>query len=79
MIINDLHIVGTAILPPEANPPLRVDADAELPLSITMQRLESIARQHSQRGQTIRRIEDPESLLRLTGERSELANRIALE
>lgn len=31
MIVDDLHLVGVAITPDEADPPLRVDANAVLP------------------------------------------------
>ena len=44
MVIDDLNVVRIAITPPKANPPLIVDPDAVLPLSVTGQRLQPIAR-----------------------------------
>ena len=34
VVIDDFHVVGVGFLPPEANPPLIVDADAVLSPSI---------------------------------------------
>jgi hypothetical protein len=37
MIVHNLHIVGIAIMPSKADSPLLVDADAVLPLAISLQ------------------------------------------
>ncbi len=43
MIINNLHVVDVTFYPTETNTPLVVDADAVLPLTIALQRLQVIA------------------------------------
>jgi hypothetical protein len=42
MIIDDLDVKGVTFTPPETDPPLLVDPDAVLALSITLQSLELI-------------------------------------
>src|SRR5437762_13703735 len=49
MVVHDLHAVGVAVLPDEADAPLVVDADAVLPRPVALQRLEPVAGRHSQR------------------------------
>jgi hypothetical protein len=36
VVIHDLNVKGVAILPPEADPPLLVDPNAVLSLTITL-------------------------------------------
>src|ERR1700732_3287482 len=51
MIIHDLHVVGVAISPNQADPPFFIDADRMLPLSIASQSFQLIARRGSQNSQ----------------------------
>jgi len=44
VVINEFNIMGTVIGPHKANPPLIVDADAVLSLTIGLQLLQSITR-----------------------------------
>ena len=44
----DLDVVRVAVIPPETDPPLTVDANAVLASTITSQALETIARWHAQ-------------------------------
>ncbi len=53
MIVGDFYIEGIAVFPAEAYPPLIVDPDAVLTLSITGQLFEAIPRRDSQIGQSI--------------------------
>ena len=46
MVIHDLNIVGVALSPAEANPPLVVDADADLTAPISAQLLQSVGRRN---------------------------------
>jgi hypothetical protein len=48
MIVNDLDLVGIAILPPEADAPLLVHANTVLACAIAPELLQSIARRHAQ-------------------------------
>ncbi len=48
MVVRDLDLVGVAVLPAKADPPLIVDADAVLPRPVALQRLEPIARRDPQ-------------------------------
>jgi hypothetical protein len=43
VVIDDLDITRTVVGPDKTQPPLRVDADAVLPASITVQRFEPIS------------------------------------
>jgi len=43
VVIDDLDITRTVVGPDKTQPPLRVDADAMLPASITAQRFEPIS------------------------------------
>jgi hypothetical protein len=45
MIVPDLDVIGVAIFPFQANPPLIVDANAALSNPIATQRLEAVTRQ----------------------------------
>jgi hypothetical protein len=51
--VGDFHIQGIAVSPTKANPPLIVDPDAVLTLSIPGQFFEAIARRNPQIGQSI--------------------------
>jgi hypothetical protein len=53
VVVNDLYIMGVAILPTEANAPLVIDADAVLAAPSTFEFLQSIARKYSQIGQCL--------------------------
>lgn len=46
MIVDDLDVLGAAILPDKAYPPLIVDADTVLALPAAPQRFEAIAGRH---------------------------------
>jgi hypothetical protein len=48
VIVNDFHIVGIARVPPEAQPPLIVDAYAVLPGPIAPQGLETVPGRRAQ-------------------------------
>jgi hypothetical protein len=60
MVVRNLHIERVAFVPPEADPPLLVDADAVLPLPITRQGFQPIPRRDPQFGEVYRRVEKPE-------------------
>ncbi len=67
MIVDDFDIRrtrGTA-RPFKAKPPLHVNADAELPLPVTMQCLKAVARQGAQIIQTRRGLQNFEPLIGL--------------
>ena len=55
VIVHDLDVIGVTVAPPEADPPLLVDPNAELAGAITNQRLEPVARQRGQRHDRRRR------------------------
>jgi len=48
MIIDNLHIARSVLVPLKADPPLGVDADAVLSLAVAGESLEAIARQSSE-------------------------------
>jgi hypothetical protein len=48
MVVNDLDVVGVAVSPREADAPLVVDSDAELPRTPPAELLEVIARRHAE-------------------------------
>ncbi len=48
MVVNYLHILGTLRSPHKANSPLIVDANAVLPLSISLQSFKMIAWRYTQ-------------------------------
>ena len=64
MIINNLNIRRTRLTfnPCEANPPLLIDADATLPIPVTMQCLKAVASQTHQVVNCFRRIQNVQSL-----------------
>src|SRR3989344_4537723 len=57
VIVHDLHVIGVAVAPREAYPPLIVDADAVLALAVALKGFKPIAGRHTQRIQHGRRIE----------------------
>ena len=60
MIIDDLDIVGLAIVPPETNTPLVIDPNAVLAVSITRELFQAISRRDAQVIQSFRRINEQE-------------------
>jgi hypothetical protein len=48
VIVRNLNIEGISTLPPKADSPLIIDANAELPRPISSQFLQTIGRRHSQ-------------------------------
>jgi len=48
MVVGDLNIVGIAFSPLKADPPLVVDPDTELALTVTAQFLQPVGRRDSQ-------------------------------
>jgi len=51
VIIYDLHVIGVAVAPRKAYPPLIVDADAVLALAVAPEGFQPIAGWHTQRFQ----------------------------
>jgi hypothetical protein len=47
MIVDDLNVVGVPLAPDEAEPPLVVDSDAALSLSVAVQCLQAISRRRN--------------------------------
>lgn len=62
MIVGDLHIVGVTISPAKANPPLIVDPDAVLALSISGELFEAVSRRHSEIAQQVSCVKQEELL-----------------
>ena len=58
MIIDDLHIVGVTLAPPEADSPPLVDSDTVLPFPITGQLLETVTWRYPKIRQFLGSIED---------------------
>ena len=48
MIIYDFYIVGVAVMPLKAQPPLAIDPNTELPLPVAAQFLKSVGRGRAQ-------------------------------
>src|SRR5712692_6313006 len=48
MIVGNFHVVGVPVPPHKANAPLVIDSDAVLPLPVTVQRLQPVARNGGQ-------------------------------
>lgn len=57
MVVDDLDVPGFAIAPHETDPPLVVDANAVLSLSISAQCLQTIAGRHAQIRELLRGVE----------------------
>jgi hypothetical protein len=66
MVIHDLHVVGVIVSPVETDPPLIVNPDAMLALSVTRKRLESVPGRDFEIPQRHRRIQRVEYRLRLS-------------
>ena len=56
MAIGDLDVEGIFALPSEADAPLIVDANAELPLAVALECLQPIARWHTKVVQSSRMV-----------------------
>lgn len=48
MVVNDLHLMGIALLPSKADAPLVVDANAVLPSAFASKLLEAVPRRYTQ-------------------------------
>lgn len=57
MIVDNFNVKRVSIFPQEANPPLVIDPNAVLPLTISTQRFEPVARRGGQIAQFRRRVE----------------------
>jgi hypothetical protein len=57
MVIHDFDAFGPATRPPKADSPLVVDADAVLPLPVTLQGLQSVTRRNPQIAEATRDLE----------------------
>ena len=60
MVVGDFDLVGVAVPPNEAQPPLIVDPNAVLALTIPSQFFESVAWKRRQHPEIIRRVEQNE-------------------
>jgi hypothetical protein len=71
VIVNNLHIIGVALFPTEADPPLIVDTDAVLTASIAAKPFQSIPGKAkiTQAGCRIELLQSPKSLLGKASER----------
>jgi hypothetical protein len=78
MIVDDLDVIGIALLPAKADPPLPIDTNAELPVAIAGQGLQPIARQTPQIVQSPPLSKNLQALLRLLTEAIEPADPLAL-
>jgi hypothetical protein len=78
VIVRDLDVVGVAVLPAEADPPLAIDADAELPRTIAGESFEPIARKATQILEAARPAKDLQSLLGLVSKAMKPPNPLAL-
>jgi len=58
MIVHDLHVIGVAVSPDEAQAPLVVDADTVLSGTVTAERLQLISRRRTQFRKFLRGSED---------------------
>ena len=63
MIIDDFHVIGTAVRPSETDAPLLVDADRVLAFPVSRQLLQPIARRRAQILHIGRRIHQNQQLL----------------
>jgi hypothetical protein len=60
VVVRDLDVVGVTTPPSEADPPLVIDPDAVLPLPITAQSFQPVARRDAQVVQAVRSVQHPE-------------------
>ena len=56
MIVHDLNILGSAIVPAETDPPLIIDPDAVLPRAIAREPFEAVTRRYTEIVERIRRM-----------------------
>jgi hypothetical protein len=79
MVIHDLDVQrpGRSFRPLEANPPLPVDADAELPGTIALQSLKVVARQGAQIVQAGCGLQNFQPLVALSGKPLKLTDELA--
>jgi hypothetical protein len=68
MVVDEFDVVSVIVFPAEAEPPLTIDANAELPSTISLQRFQSIAGRRAQIGQCGRSMELLHPCKRLRGE-----------
>ena len=73
-MVDDFHVVRTVGGPPETDPPLRIDPDAVLPCAISLECLQSVARQSGQILEGVRAVEQGEPANSLIGEPLERRN-----
>lgn len=59
MVVHDLHVVGIAVVEPEADPPLVVDPDAVETIPVSPEPLESIPGRCSQIQDRMRVVDHP--------------------
>ena len=64
MVIDNLDVLGTALRPCEADPPLAVDPDAVLAGPVALQGFQPVARRHRQIAQIRRRVKLTQLALR---------------
>jgi hypothetical protein len=74
VIIHDHHVVRIAIAPFEADPPLAIDPDAELPEPVTAQRFQAVAWQSPQILERAAAVQNLQSLFRLLSNALEPTN-----
>ena len=60
VIVDDFNVVRIRAFPSEAHPPLVIDSNTVLPLSIAAKFLQSIARRHPQFLERFRRVDGDE-------------------
>jgi hypothetical protein len=60
VIVDDCHVVRIRAVPSEAHPPLVIDSNTVLPLSIAAKFLQPIARRHPQLVERFRRVDGDE-------------------
>jgi hypothetical protein len=79
MVVDDfdIHCFRLSVRPLETDPPLVIDADAELPRPVTSKRFETVAGQFPERLCVRSSLEDFESSIRLPFERLKLAHTFA--
>ncbi len=77
MVVHDFDVrrAGCVLGPLEANPPLHVDANAELPCPVPFQAFESVAGQSPQILKSGRGVQDLEALVGLSVETLELPDK----
>ena len=56
MIVNDPHFMSIPVFPPKTNPPLPIEANAELPFPIPREGLQTIGRRNPEIVQVLRMV-----------------------